>query len=72
MSRSVLRKGISFILNGHLEDDRHAIRFDGLKKVDGASIIGEFHHEPVMFSEARRVRKSERQLLAARRSSGRD
>jgi predicted RecB family nuclease len=64
LSRAVLRRGMSFILYGHLEDDRHAIRFDGLKKVDGASIMGEFHYEPVMFSDARRVRKSERQLLA--------
>jgi predicted RecB family nuclease len=64
LSRSVLRKGIPFILYGHLEDERHAIRFDGLKKVDGASIMGEFHYEPVIFSEARCVRKSDRLLLA--------
>src|SRR6266404_3651882 len=64
LSRAVLRKGIPFILYGHLEDDGHAIRFDGLKKVAGASIMGEFHYEPVMFSDARRVRKSERDLLA--------
>ena len=33
-------------LYGHLDDDRHSIRFDGLKKVDGASILGAFHYEP--------------------------
>jgi predicted RecB family nuclease len=64
VSRSTLRKGIPFILCGKTEDDRHLIQFDGLKKVDGASIVGEFHYAPVMFSEARRVRKSERQMLA--------
>lgn len=64
LSRAALGKGAPFILHGHIQDDRQAIRFDGLKKVDGASIIGEFHYEPVMFSESRRVLKAERQLLA--------
>jgi predicted RecB family nuclease len=64
LSRAVLRKGIPFILSGHLEDDRYAIRLDGLRKVDGTSIIGDFHYEPVLFSAARCVRKSERCLLA--------
>ena len=64
LSRSVLRKGTPFILYGHLDDDRHAIRFDGLKKVDGASILGAFHYQPVMFTEAPRVRQSDRHLLA--------
>jgi predicted RecB family nuclease len=64
LSRAVLRKGIPFILYAQLDDDRHSIQFDGLKKVIGASILGDFHYEPVMFSEARLVRKSERSLLA--------
>jgi predicted RecB family nuclease len=64
LSRSVLRKGLPFILSGHFDDDRHAIQFDGLRKVDGASTMGDFHYEPVMFSEAPCVRKAERRLLA--------
>jgi predicted RecB family nuclease len=64
LSRTTLSKGIPFILHGQIQDNRQAIRFDGLKKVDGASIVGEFHYEPVMFSESRRVLKAERQLLA--------
>ena len=32
--------------------------------MNGASALGDFHYEPVMFSEARRVRKAERHLLA--------
>lgn len=64
LSRAVLRRGIPFILCGHLEDDRLAIRFDGLRKVAGASIMGEFQYEPVMFSEARSARNLERHLLA--------
>src|SRR5215510_5503426 len=65
LSRVALRKGIPLILHAHLNDDRYAIQFDGLKKVDGASTIGEFHYEPIMFTEARHVRKSERHLLAS-------
>jgi predicted RecB family nuclease len=38
--------------------------FDGIKKMDGASILGEFHYVPILFSEARRVRQSDRRLLA--------
>jgi predicted RecB family nuclease len=64
LSVAVLRRGTPFILNGRIEDDRHSIQFDGLKKVDGHSILGDFHYEPVMFSQAPRARKSERQLLA--------
>jgi predicted RecB family nuclease len=64
LSRTTLSKGIPFILHGQIQDNRQAIRFDGLKKVDGATIVGEFHYEPVMFSESRRVLKAERQLLA--------
>jgi hypothetical protein len=33
----------TFILYGHVEDDRHLIVFDGLKKVDGSSILDGFH-----------------------------
>jgi predicted RecB family nuclease len=64
LSRATLRKGIPLILLAHFDDDRYAVQYDGLKKVDGASTIGEFHYEPIMFSEARHVRKSERHLLA--------
>src|SRR5215510_4020054 len=49
LSRAVLRKGIPLILQAQLDDDRYAVQFDGLKKVDGASAIGEFHYEPIMF-----------------------
>lgn len=64
LSRTVLRTGIPFVIGGRFEGDRYSIRFDGLKKVDGASSLGEFHYEPVMFNEARRVRQSDRCLLA--------
>ena len=45
LSVALLRKGAPFILNVRIEDDRHSIQFDGLKKVDGVSILGDFHYE---------------------------
>jgi hypothetical protein len=53
-------------LSARLEDDRHAVLFDGLRKIDGPSTLGDFRYEPVIFSAARRVRASDRQQLAAR------
>ena len=64
LSRAVLRQGNPFILGGHYQDDSHAIEFDGLKKVDGPSILGEFHYQPALFSEADRARRSDRNSLA--------
>jgi predicted RecB family nuclease len=65
LSRSLLRKGTTFIFGARLDDDQYAIRLDGVKRVDGPSNLGEFHYQPVLFSEARRVRESDRQLLAS-------
>src|ERR1700722_6131730 len=64
LSIPVLREGIPFIINAHVEDDHNSIRIDGLKRVDGASALGDFHYVPVMFGDARRAQKSERILLA--------
>jgi hypothetical protein len=52
-------------LDAVLEDDLLALNFDGLKKVDGRSDLGDFHYLPVLFHEGSRVRKAERLLLAA-------
>ena len=37
-----LRRGIPFILNACLQDDRHFVLFDGLRKVAGTSALGDF------------------------------
>ena len=66
LSVANLRKGPAFILGARLDDDRHAVSFDGLRKTDGPSTLGDFRYEPVMFCAARRVRASDRQQLAAR------
>ena len=46
-----------------LEDDLLSLRFDGLKKVDGPSKLGDFHYVPMLFHEGRKVGKQQRLLL---------
>src|SRR5262249_28720713 len=52
-----LKEGPQYILDGTLEDDSVSLHFDGLKKVDGPSMLGNFHYIPVLFHEGRQVRK---------------
>jgi predicted RecB family nuclease len=59
-----LKRGPKYILDGTLEDDSVALRFDGLKRVEGASELGDFHYVPVLFHEGEKVRKEQRLLLA--------
>jgi predicted RecB family nuclease len=66
LSVANLGKGAALILSPRLDDDRHAVSFDALRKTDGPSVLGDFRYEPVIFSPARRVRASDRQQLAAR------
>jgi predicted RecB family nuclease len=66
LSLANLRKGAAFILSALLDDDRHAVVFDALRKTDGPSSLGDFQYQPVIFCAAGRVRASDRQQLAAR------
>jgi predicted RecB family nuclease len=61
-----LRKGFQFILSARLENERHSVVFDGLRRINGPSALGDFRYEPVMFCPARRVHASDRQQLATR------
>ncbi|RWK54610.1 TM0106 family RecB-like putative nuclease [Mesorhizobium sp.] len=61
-----LRKRAALILSARLDDDRHEVVFDGLRKTNGHSTLGDFQYQPVMFCAAGRVRASDRQQLAAR------
>jgi predicted RecB family nuclease len=59
-----LRRRAPYILTTRLEDDRHLVLFDGLRMIAGASALGDFYYEPVMFCAARRVRACDRRQLA--------
>src|SRR5208337_2459543 len=63
LTTAALREGPSFVLNATLEDDLLSLSFDGLKRVDGPSKLGDFHYVPMLFHEARKVGKEQRLLL---------
>jgi predicted RecB family nuclease len=60
---AALQSGPPFVLDASLEDDFVSLRFDGLKRVDGPSKLGEFHYIPMLFHEGRKVGKEQRLLL---------
>jgi predicted RecB family nuclease len=64
LTTAALKQGPQYILDGTLEDDYVALHFDGLKRVEGASKLGDFHYVPVLFHEGEKVRKEQRLLLA--------
>jgi hypothetical protein len=48
-----------------VEDDAFSLRFDGLKKVDGPSKLGDYHYVPVLLHGGGSVRKEQRLWLDA-------
>jgi predicted RecB family nuclease len=58
-----LKRGAAFFLNATLEDDQLSLAFDGLKRVPGASKLGDFHYVPMLFSDGRQIRKQQRASL---------
>jgi hypothetical protein len=60
---TTLRAGPSVVLDAILEDDLVSLRFDGLKKVDGSSKLGDFHYVPMLFHEGRKIGKEQRVIL---------
>jgi predicted RecB family nuclease len=63
LTASALRAGRWFVLDATLEDDLLTLNFDGLKRVDGPSKLGDFHYVPMLFHEGRKVGKEQRLLL---------
>jgi predicted RecB family nuclease len=58
-----LRAGSSYLLDAVLDDELLSVSFDGLKKVDGPSALGDFHYVPMLFHEANAVGKAQRLLM---------
>src|ERR1700730_6754127 len=63
VKRSALAAGAAFVLDAELINRDYAMHFDGLRRVDGSSALGDFHYAPVIFAEPRRIRKPQRLLL---------
>jgi hypothetical protein len=63
LDHSTLGKGPALVLDSQLSGDGFSFRFDGLKRVNGRSNLGEFHYIPLMFCGTRQIRKPHRLLL---------
>ena len=63
LTTDALREGSLFVLDANLEDDQFSLTFDGLKKVDGPSKLGDFHYVPMLFHEGKKVGKEQRLRL---------
>src|SRR5690349_2958674 len=63
LTTAALKQGASFLLDATLEDDSLDLHFDGLKKVDGPSKLGEFHYIPMLFHEGQKIGRTQRLLL---------
>jgi predicted RecB family nuclease len=63
LTATALRAGPSFVLDGIFEDDLLALVFDGLKKIDEPSNLGDFHYIPLLFHEGRKVGKEQKLVM---------
>ena len=63
LTAASLRAGSSYVLDTILEDDLLSVSFDGLKRVDGPSGLGDFHYVPMLFHEGDTVGKAQKLLL---------
>ncbi len=60
---AALRTAPSYLLDTTFEDDLFCLQFDGLRRVDGPSKLGDFQYVPMLFHEGQKVGKEQRLLL---------
>jgi predicted RecB family nuclease len=63
LSTPSLQVGCSYVLDPILDDQPWLLRFDGLRRVDGTSNLGDFHYVPMLFHEGRGVGKAQKHLV---------
>ena len=63
LTTATLQTGPLIVLDATLDDEWLSLVFDGLKRVDGSSKLGDFHYIPMLFHEGRKVGKEQRLLL---------
>src|SRR3954451_19519284 len=59
-----LKQGAPLLVDAVVEDDGMSIRFDALKRVDGASKLGGHHYVPILRNHGDKVGRSRKLLLA--------
>src|SRR4051812_10199961 len=65
LSLAVLKRGVAHLLDARAEDESVSLSFDGLRRVPGRSLIGDFHYAPVLYHDAEKAGPVQRLLLAA-------
>jgi predicted RecB family nuclease len=60
---AALMEGHPLILSATLADNIFSLKYDGLKRVDGASKLGHFHYVPILFHEGHTVRTEQHRVL---------
>src|SRR3954470_11165130 len=64
ITAATLKQGAPLLADATLEDDGMSIRFDALKRADGASKLGEHHYVPVLHNHGDKVGRRQKVLLA--------
>jgi predicted RecB family nuclease len=64
VTAAVLKQGAAILLDASLEDEELSLCLDGLKRVEGASKVGDHHYVPILHISGNKVGRRERLLLA--------
>lgn len=59
----ILKRGARLLLDASVEDEEFSVCFDALQKEAGPSLLGNFHYIPVLFHEAERPSRLQKDLL---------
>jgi predicted RecB family nuclease len=61
---ATLWKGTPLLVDADFDDDDLTLRFDGLKRADGTSKLGEHHYQPILHQFGDKVGRHQKLLLA--------
>jgi predicted RecB family nuclease len=64
VTAATLKQGSPLLADAILEDDSMSLRLDALKRVDGASNLGDYHYLPVLHVHGEKVGRQQKVLLA--------
>ncbi|MDZ4347410.1 MAG: TM0106 family RecB-like putative nuclease, partial [Candidatus Binatia bacterium] len=58
-----LKRGVPLLLDASVEDENFSVCFDGLQKESGPSLLGNFYYVPMLFYQAERPSRLQKDLL---------
>jgi predicted RecB family nuclease len=64
VTAALLKQGAPFLLDASVEDGGLSLRLDALKRIGGASKVGDHHYIPILHSYGDKVGRREKLLLA--------